>query len=139
MKYVIVPAVVAPKVNGKPVVIGMEPSSDGKEPTPVFLTEVSVHRYLMMFIVDTEERSADGRTPGAPKIGIGYDGNRRIVRLDRSFGEAKPGDVVAVEDADWIKVKKIIEEKTWTPPSFGACFISFEEAWMVARDKPEAA
>lgn len=139
MKYVTVPRVVVePKVGGKLVSIGMEPPIDGGEPKPILLTEVSLHRYLMMFVVDAQEKSTDGRAPGAPKIGIGYDGNRRISKLDRAFGEAQPGDVVAVEDADWKIVKKIIEERAWTPPSFGACFISFEEAWMVANDqKPE--
>jgi hypothetical protein len=135
MKYVTVPAVVAePKVGGRPVSLGMQPAPDGSEPTPILLVDVTLHQYLMMFIVDTQEASPDGRTPGAPKIGVGYDGNRRISKLDRSFKDARPGDSIAVEDADWRIVKKIIEEKAWMPPSFGACFISFEEAWMVASD-----
>lgn len=131
MRYVTVPAPVTPTTQDKKPLKMRDEDNNLTE-----MGEVSMHRYLMTFIVNETVKPPTREEPNPDaKIGKGREGNKRITRLDNAFENAKPGDVVAVEEADWEKVKKIAEEKNWSPASFGAFFTPFEDAWFDAPEK----
>lgn len=133
MKFVLVPKSIQPinPVTRKPFVEAEDETS-----TPVDMQPLSLHGFLMRYVVNEQRVQKDattGQVIGEPKIGKGYEGSKRIAKLDAAFEKANEGDAVGVEDADWSAVKKILEEKVWVLPIFGACFIPFQEAWMQAE------
>ena len=133
MKLVTVPAPIVPRtIDGKPFVISEEDGSKTE------MGEVSMHRYLISYVVNETSIVKDGATDQFVrelKIGRGYEGNKRARKLDKSFEGAATGSAVRVEDADWKVVKKIIEEKQWPSATFGSQFVDFEDAWMNAVEK----
>lgn len=132
MKYVTIPALVAPRtLDGKAFQVTEE---DGKKTQ---VPDTSLHRYLMTYVINEVDvvTNTKGKEEVVLKIGRGYEGNKRARKLDEAFKDALPGDVVAIEDEDFKTVKKIIEERIWPNSSFGMQFSLIEEAWMEASDK----
>lgn len=136
MHYVIVPEPVVPKtIHGKPYT-EIAPGSHEPKDIPA----ISLHAYLLRYVINEARVEA---TPGGqksiPKMGEGYAGTKAIRKLDRLFENAKPGDIVPVEDADWQRVHDIINEMTFQPPHFGAALEALADAWMRAPDSKEEA
>jgi hypothetical protein len=141
MRYVVVPEAVTLRDSNGQRMKERDPMVELVEGKPPVLREiepVSLHRYLMIFIInETETEESRGNQPGRqiPKIGIGYEGDKRIAKLDRLFEKTEPGQVVAVEDADWQAVKHIIEKKLWVPKQIGGQLFPISEAWMEASER----
>ena len=133
MRYVIVPAPVSPKkIDGQPYT-----EMAGSPPIQQPLPAISMHGYLMRYVINETTVAGEGaKARMQPKMGAGYAGSKAIGKLDRLFESAKPLDIVALEDADWERVKKIIEEMSFTPPHFGATLESLADAWMRASESP---
>ena len=133
MKWITVPAPMTPRtIEGKPFI------SQDDDGSKVEVGEITLHKYLMHFIVNEADIVKDERTGQLArelKIGRGYEGNKRTRKLDRLFDHAKPGQTIGVEDEDYKAIRQIIEEKSWPSATFGSQFADFEEAWMEARDK----
>lgn len=139
MHYVTVPAPVQLRTIDKKPYREQDPDSPNDPTKTVELKPVTMHRYLMLYIVNEAHPPGEKGQPGDLKIGKGYEGNKRTSKLDRAFEAAQPGDIIAVEDEDWRKVKAIIEERYWPMPSVGAQLIDMEDAWVSASEKkPEA-
>lgn len=139
MHYVTVPAPVTLRTIDKKPYREQDPDYPSDPTKLIDMKPVTMHRYLMAYVVNEVALPTKEGERADPKIGRGYEGNKRIAKLDRLFEKAEPGDVIAVEDEDWRKVRAIIEERHWPLPSFGALLVSFEEAWVGASEKrPEA-
>jgi hypothetical protein len=131
MHYVTVPSPVVLRTIDKKAYRENDPDDPTKT---IEMKPVTMHRYLMAYVVNEVHPPENQNSAAKAKIGSGYEGDKRIAKLDRLFENAKPGDVVAVEDEDWRKVRAIIEEKVWGLPTFGALLINFSDAWMTASD-----
>lgn len=70
-------------------------------------------------------------------IGNGIEGAKRVRKLDRAFEDAKPGDVVGVEDADYKVVMEVISKIQWARPALAAQLLPLLEAWEVAEKQDE--
>lgn len=142
MKYVTVPAPVTPKnYDGKDfTTIDEEASIRAGKQVIAAVGEVSIHRYLMTYVINEKHtvKNAHGKDEEVLKIGRGYEGNKRSRKLDNLFKNAVAGEVVGVEDEDHKLVAKIIVERDWPNSSFGMCFSSIEEAWMTASEEKPA-
>jgi hypothetical protein len=65
----------------------------------------------------------------------GVEGVRRVNKINALFIDAKPGEYVAVEDADYAAVLKTVNEIEWTQPLIGAQLVPFMDAWEKALDQ----
>jgi hypothetical protein len=73
-----------------------------------------------------------------PAIGKGLDGARRVRKLDIAFAGAAPGELVGVEDADWVAVTGVLQGFDWSNPLLGAQLLPLMEAFEDARTHDEA-
>jgi hypothetical protein len=112
MKHVLVPA---------PVVIQHRksaPSGTSSEP-------MTMHDFVMDTICTSTA------------IGKGIDGVKRVRKLDRGFADKAPGDIVAIEDADYKAVMEVISQIQWSRPDIGAQLLPMLEAWEDAEKHDE--
>ena len=86
-------------------------------------------RWLLMFIVadpEIAERSVKGL--------------RAVQVRSKAFAESVPGQIGAIEDDPWERVKPIIEKQSYARkmmnPAALKQFWDFMEAWLNASDKP---
>jgi len=47
-----------------------------------------------------------------PKLGKTAKDIVRVIKLKKKFDDTKPGDIIALEDADWEKLKDVVESPT---------------------------
>lgn len=137
MHFVIVPDPVVPRnIHGKPYTEVQPGSAEPKD-----LPAISLHAYLLRYVInETRVEVREGGQPKMiPKMGEGYAGSKAIRKLDRLFEKAQPGDIVQVEDADWERVRNIINEMSFSPPHFGAQLEPIADAWMRAPETKEEA
>lgn len=137
MKFVLVPKEIQP-INPSTRKPFVEQTDEDEKPTD--MAPVTFHNFLMRYVVNEMRviKDPQGQQTAEPKIGKGYEGSKRIAKLDAAFEKAVEGDCVGVEDADWQAIKRILEEKVWPLPVFGAQFIPFQDAWMDAERQDEA-
>jgi len=113
MKYFVVPEPVklVNTLTKQPMMYSGDHPSAG---SPV---EITAHRFLLDNILSSKE------------IGKGVEGVRRVRKMDMVFEDAKVGDLVCVEDADYAVVMKIIGEMEFASPLHAAQLLPFFDAW----------
>jgi hypothetical protein len=150
MKWITVPEPCEAFGNdGKPVIDRMEEVDDLdaaglpklndkgeklKKQVTIVLGKVDTLRYLRLFVFNEVE--PNGEKGVKSKLGIGYEANERIHTLIELFKNAKPGDDVCIDNADYEAVVKCIKTRVWQHTFVGAQFFPIEQAWIKASDKP---
>ncbi len=86
-----------------------------------------MYRYLMDLVIPD------------PAMGKGYEVDRVRSTIQRSFLHVHPGGYVAVEDAHWEMVRKVIESpESAIPPVVTMQLFAFQQAFVSAsREKPK--
>ena len=142
MRFIKVPDLVTPlTLDGKPFVNPQATDEKDASGQPIVkkieLKDLSMHRVLMDHYISETKPPAGDRQPPQLKMGDGYKGIKRTAEIDRAFKDAKPGEIVGLEEETWAALKTCIEEKSWAGSAlFGAQLIAFTDAIMVPVAEP---
>lgn len=71
-------------------------------------------------------------------VGRGGEAARRVRKLEKLLLDAKPGDVVAIEDTDYKVIERVIAEVEWPHAALSSQFLPFIEAIEDAAKQDEA-
>lgn len=137
--FITVPKPVVPRTHeGEEFTI--EITKDGKREIAK-MGEVSLHRYLMLYMINEPAKDDQGVIKldknNQPELALGQGnlGGIRGAKLDRLFGDAKPGDIVEVDQDLYDVTKKIIKFKSWGTITLAMQFVTLSEAWDSAMSK----
>ena len=121
MKYVVVPEAVA-IVN----FITKEPLKyDQNHPQRGENVAISMHKFLNDNILSS------------PKIGKGLEALRRVMKIDSAFENTVGGDIVGIEDADYVAVQAIVHEMEFSDTRLAVQMLPFFEALESAASQTE--
>ena len=73
----------------------------------------------------------------SPHLGKGSEAARRVRKLEKLLLEAKYGDIIAIEDADYKVVEQVITEIAWPYPALSGQFLPFIEAIEAAAKQDD--
>lgn len=140
--FITVPKPIIPKtIDGEEFTLQV--TKDGVQKS-VKMGEISLHRYLMLYIINEPVKDDHGIVKldknNQPEMALGQGniGGIRGAKLDRLFSDAKPGDIVEIDQELYDIVKRIIKFKSWGAISLAMQWVTIEEAWNSAMSaKPE--
>ena len=124
MRHVIVPepvTIVDPRTK-EPVLAAQD--AEGKLPPKPFV--INHDRFISDHICAVPEF-----------VNGGVKALRRALKITEAFEGCKPGDVIAVEDADYEEAVKMLADIKWAPAfaRFAVQMLPHLEAWEAAKDQ----